>query len=119
MGNVAISLLTTANATVTELLFLYTNHPDGKKRYRRTGGDAGNNYSNWSLLADRKFIRWLLTNEAGMLITYTSTTEISLNVETTRAIKPYAYPAIPGTAHPTESTVNIANSISGKVYWKA
>lgn len=118
MGNIAVSLLTSANATIHELVFLYSNPPDGKRRYRRTGGTSGGGFAEWTLEAEKKFIRWLLVGESGMLIRYTATQEISLNVERTRSVKPYDYPAIPATAYPTQQTINIANAITGSIYWK-
>lgn len=118
LGNVSVSLITPVNATIAELLLIYPNHPDGKIRYRRTGGSIANNYSNWTLQADRKTVRWLVDGECALKIRYTATAEISLSVETTRLVQPYAYPPIPATAHPTENSVAIANVILGKVYWK-
>ena len=118
LGNVAVSLMTNEPATIQELVFLYPNAPDGKKRYRRTGGTVFNDYKNWTLSADQKFIRWLVTGECGMILKYTATADISLNVETTRSIKPYDYPLIPLTPYPTETALSATSAIAGKVYWK-
>jgi hypothetical protein len=117
-GLVQVSLATRVNATVAELLFIYPNHSDGKIRYRRTGGTSGNNYSNWTLLADRRVVRWLFHSETLMNITYTATTEISVCIETTRGITPLVYPTVPVNPHPTEAQAPGVTE-NGKIYWKA
>lgn len=118
-GLVKVALSThTTNATIAQMLFVYPNHADGKIRYRRTGGTLGGNYQSWTLLADRRVERWLFMNETMMDITYTSTNEISVCIETTRSINPFAYPSIPVGAYPTEAQA-YGITENGKVYWKA
>jgi len=119
MGLVKVALSTYgSNATIAQMLFIYPNNADNKIRYRRTGGNLAGNYQNWTLAADRRVERWLFQNETMMDITYTSTNEISVCVETTRSINPFAYPSIPATAYPTEMQ-SYGITENGKVYWKA
>lgn len=119
MGLVKVALSThTTNATIAQMLFIYPNHTDGKIRYRRTGGNLAGNYQSWTLSADRRVERWLFEHETLMNITYTSTNEISVCVETTRSINPFTYPSIPVAAYPTEQQA-YGISENGKVYWKA
>lgn len=119
MGLVKVSLSThTTNATIAQMLLIYPNNADNKIRYRRTGGTLGGNYQNWTLSADRRLERWLFANETLMDITYTSTNEISVCIETTRSINPFTYPSIPVSAYPTESQAYGVTE-NGRVYWKA
>lgn len=119
VGLVKVSLTThTTNASIAEMLLIYSGNPDNKIRYRRTGGTLAGNYQNWTLYKDQRVERWLFQNESLLNLTYTAANEISVCVETTRAIQSFAYPSIPATAYPTEQQSYGVES-NGKVYWKA
>lgn len=117
-GSVNVSLTTFgASATVNEWLFINPDTGDGKIRYRRTGGTLGGNFFNGPLAADSRGSRGLYKGESLMRITYTSTNEISLCIETTRTVTPPNYPTIPVSAGSGNAIV-VPGNLS-KVYWIA
>lgn len=119
-GLVRVSLTSSASATIHEWLIIYPSHPDGKIRYRRTGGTTGNNFTNWTLQPDQRPARWLAIGETMMTVRYTATAPISVCYETTRTVTPFPYndSALPGTAYPTEAQYP-GDILNGKYYWKA
>lgn len=122
-GLVKASLATTdSNASIAEWLFIYPNNPDGKIRYRRTGGTVAspvaNSFKNWTLTPQQRITRWLTAGENLMTIRYTSTQDISLSIETTRSITPYhPYPAIPASSGAANAIIMPDNTVHSVLYW--
>jgi hypothetical protein len=106
-----------SNATIHSWLFYYPDAGDGKIRVRRTGGDLGNNYQNWTLGANERVERGLYAGESTTTINYTSTNDISVCVITTRLLTPTPYPAIPVSSGSGNAISIPGWSIGGKVYW--
>jgi hypothetical protein len=118
IGAEGISLSTYGvDATVISWLFFYPDAGDGKIRVRRTGGDTGNNFQNWTLPKDTRYNRGMYKGESLMTINYTATNEISLCIETTRSLTPTDYPAIPASSGSANAIGIPAYTIAGKVYW--
>lgn len=118
VGAETVSLSTfSTDATIISWLFLYPDAGDSKIRVRRTGGDTGNNFQNWTLPKNVRYSRGLYAGESLMTINYTSTNDISVCVETTRSLTPTTYPAIPVSSGSGNAIGIPAYPIAGKVYW--
>lgn len=123
-GLVKVSITTTdSSASIEEWLIIYPNNPDGKIRYRRTGGavasPVANSFKNWTLLPQQRLVRWLIVGETMMTIKYTATQDLSLSVETTRSITPYhPYPTIPVTAGEANAIIMPDTTQHSVIYWK-
>lgn len=119
-GAITVSLSTyNTAATVAEWLLINPDVGDSKIRYRRTGGTLAGNFQNWTLPVDQRGFRGLYKGESLTRITYTSTKDISMCIETTRSLNPAAYPTIPVSSGSGNAIVIPGNSLAGKVYWLA
>lgn len=118
VGAIAVSLSTfSTDATIHSWLFYYPDAGDGKIRVRRTGGDTGNNFEEWTLPKTQRYGRGLYKGESLMTINYTASNEISFAIETTRSLTPTDYPAIPASSGEANEIGIPSYPIAGKVYW--
>ena len=105
LGGVVVTLCSSVNATVHEMLFIADYGPSVQKRIRRVGGTSANNWFEWTL---GKYSRppWFLYNHESMMwINYTSTANISVCIETNRNVQPRPYPDYPGDVSDWEGTI--------------
>lgn len=132
----------TSAATLHEWLFIWSNAPSNRNYYRRTSTSTANNWYNGTLVPDKEELRWLGQNESLMRLTYTSSQEISVVVETTRSITPaplsQAQPLAQWNKHsatgnmwdsgngqnnlaannPTEIRIGNVDQLNGVGYWR-
>lgn len=88
LGSVICGIAThTTDASIHEWMFINEWIPSQptKKGYRHVdyAGNMGAGFDNWTLVKDVRCYKVLFTGESMMKIRYTSTNEISVNVETT------------------------------------
>lgn len=100
VGACTVSLAVTgADATIHEWYMIWPDaHTVGTHFYRRVGGTIAQNWKEWTLKADSRQYRGLYAHEQLTTISYTSTNDISLCVETTRSATPTAHPDKAGEA---------------------
>jgi hypothetical protein len=114
LGSVLVSLSTfETTATIHEWLFIYPDAGDSKIRYRRTGGTLAGNFFDGPIAPDNRGSRGLYKGESITRLNYTATNDISMCIETTRAVLPTDYPSIPVSSGASNAIV-VGNS---KVYW--